>query len=181
MGDARVRAAKPFLSLVNSATLFLLIYANTALALPDAIAYPDYDFLTLVVGLTAILCGAAFTAGWCVGRLWKTDRAVQTALMFGLGMNNNGTGLVLASMALTNQPRVMLPIIIYNLLQHLMAGSVAQYRGRDADLVPESKGTLQLPLDGNGPAAGTSPARVRAGVAQGGRIEAADSPGQEIG
>jgi hypothetical protein len=44
--------------------------------------------------------------------------------MFGLGMNNNGTGLVLASMALADHPRVMLPIIFYNLVQHLIAGIV---------------------------------------------------------
>jgi BASS family bile acid:Na+ symporter len=42
--------------------------------------------------------------------------------MLGLGMNNNGTGLVLAAMALVNYPRVMLPIIFYNLVQHLVAG-----------------------------------------------------------
>ena len=46
--------------------------------------------------------------------------------MFGLGMNNNGTGLVLASMALADHPRVMLPIIFYNLVQHLAAGVVDQ-------------------------------------------------------
>jgi BASS family bile acid:Na+ symporter len=45
-------------------------------------------------------------------------------------MNNNGTGLVLASVALADHPRVMLPIILYNLVQHLVAGSVAYLFGR---------------------------------------------------
>ncbi len=44
--------------------------------------------------------------------------------MFGLGRNNNGTGLVLASIALGSQPLVMLPTIVYNLVQHLIAGGV---------------------------------------------------------
>ena len=44
--------------------------------------------------------------------------------MFGLGMNNNGTGLVLASTAMASMPLAMLPIIIYNLAQHLIAGGV---------------------------------------------------------
>jgi len=44
--------------------------------------------------------------------------------MFGLGMNNNGTGLVLASLALADHPRVLLPILFYNLVQHLVAGGV---------------------------------------------------------
>ena len=44
--------------------------------------------------------------------------------MFALGMNNNGTGLVLASMTLVDHPQVMLPIICYNLVQHLFASLV---------------------------------------------------------
>jgi BASS family bile acid:Na+ symporter len=39
-------------------------------------------------------------------------------------MNNNGAGLVLASLALAEHPRAMLPIIFYNLTQHLVAGVV---------------------------------------------------------
>lgn len=144
LDDAKARAVKPYLSLANTAILLLLIYSNTALALPDAIAYPDYDFLALVIGVTACLCGIAFVGGWWIGRLWHTDRAGQSALMFGLGMNNNGTGLVLASMTLANQPRVMLPIIVYNLVQHLVAGAVAQYRGRSQ---PDQPGPSHEPDD----------------------------------
>jgi len=39
-------------------------------------------------------------------------------------MNNNGTGLVLASIALAQYPTVMIPVIFYNLIQHLVAGVV---------------------------------------------------------
>src|SRR4051795_7091409 len=52
----------------------------------------------------------------------RSERLVS--LMFGLGMNNNGTGLVMASLALADHPRVLLPIIFYNLVQHLGAGLV---------------------------------------------------------
>ena len=62
--------------------------------------------------------------------------------MFGLGMNNNGTGLVLASMALADHPRVMLPIIFYNLVQHLVAGVVDQLFCR----TPTSSSTPQETL-----------------------------------
>ncbi len=48
--------------------------------------------------------------------------------MFGLGMNNNGTGMVLASVALADHPLVMLPIIFYNLVQHLIAAIVDYLR-----------------------------------------------------
>jgi BASS family bile acid:Na+ symporter len=36
----------------------------------------------------------------------------------------NGTGLVLASMALADHPQVLLPIILYTLVQNLVAGAV---------------------------------------------------------
>jgi len=54
-------------------------------------------------------------------------------MMYGLGMNNNGTGLVLASLAVASFPRIMVPIIFYNLVQHLVAGSVQEASGRIAD------------------------------------------------
>jgi len=41
-----------------------------------------------------------------------------------MGMNNNGTGLVLASITLASRPVVLLPIIVYNLSQHFVAGCV---------------------------------------------------------
>ncbi len=49
--------------------------------------------------------------------------------MFGLGMNNNGVGLVLAAVALTDHPQTMLPIIFYNLVQHLVASVVDRHVG----------------------------------------------------
>ncbi|PTQ83122.1 hypothetical protein C8R21_102125 [Nitrosospira multiformis] len=39
-------------------------------------------------------------------------------------MNNNGSVLVLASMAMVDRPLIMLPIIFYNLVQHLVASLV---------------------------------------------------------
>jgi BASS family bile acid:Na+ symporter len=131
-GEQRLSPARPALKLVNSLALLLLIYANASVSLPEVVAYPDADFLALILGVVVSLCGLTFASGWVVGRLLKADRARQTALMFGLGMNNNGTGLVLAGVALAGHPRVMLPILLYNLVQHLVAGLVASLRGRRA-------------------------------------------------
>ena len=50
--------------------------------------------------------------------------------MFGLGMNNNGTGLILASLALSSYPNIMVPIIFYNLVQHIVAGTVQEIMSR---------------------------------------------------
>jgi BASS family bile acid:Na+ symporter len=123
-GEARIDAAKPQLKLLNSVNLLLLNYSNAAVSLPQTIADPDWDFLAVILGIVVALCVLAFAAGWWLGRVFKGDPARQAALMFGLGMNNNGTGLVLASMALADHPRVLLPIIFYNLVQHLVAAGV---------------------------------------------------------
>jgi BASS family bile acid:Na+ symporter len=80
--------------------------------------------VSVLLVIVSGLCAFAFAAGWLIARLFRTDPAQRTSLMFGLGMNNNGTGLVLATMALADHPRVMLPIIFYNLVQHLVAGCV---------------------------------------------------------
>jgi BASS family bile acid:Na+ symporter len=123
-GEARVEAAKPSLKLVNSLNLLLLNYANAAVSLPQALAELDWDFLAVTLVIVVLLCGASFAAGWALARLLGGDPAQRAALTFGLGMSNNGTGLVLASLALAAQPRVLLPIIFYNLVQHLVAACV---------------------------------------------------------
>jgi bile acid:Na+ symporter, BASS family len=130
LGEARIAPAKSYLKVLGAVTLLLLIYANASVSLPEAVAYPDADFLATAVGVAVSLGATAFASGWAVGRLLKADGDQQTSLTFGLGMSNNGTGLVLASVALADHPRVMLPLIIYNLVQHLLAGGVAFLRGR---------------------------------------------------
>jgi BASS family bile acid:Na+ symporter len=123
-GGRRVEAAKPALKLVNCAVLLFLNYANAAVSLPRAVGEPDPDFLAATLAIVTSLCVLAFAAGWAVARLLRVGHDQRASLMFGLGMNNNGTGLVLASMALADHPRVLLPIIFYNLVQHLVAGAL---------------------------------------------------------
>ncbi len=124
LGEHRVARAKPYLKLANSLVLLLLIYSNASLSLPESVAHPDTDFLVGAGAVAVALCLLAFASGWLVAWCLRSDRAELASLMFGLGMNNNGTGLVLASMALSEHPQVMLPIIFYNLVQHVVAGGV---------------------------------------------------------
>jgi BASS family bile acid:Na+ symporter len=74
---------------------------------------------------------AAFAAAYWLSCLFNLEEAERVSLMYGLGMNNNGTSLVLASLALASFPRIMVPIIFYNIVQHLVAGAVHQITGRD--------------------------------------------------
>lgn len=124
LSQQRLAIARVYLKLANSAILLFLNYSNAAVSLPQAFRSPDLDFLAVTITITLLLCVAAFLAGWGIARLRNAEQTDQIALMFGLGMNNNGTGLVLASMTLADHPNVLLPIIFYNLVQHLVAGTV---------------------------------------------------------
>ena len=153
LGERRVAVAKPALKLVNLAVLLFLNYANAAVSLPQAIARPDADFLAATLAIVVGLCLTAFAAGWSIARLLGAGRAERAALMFGLGMNNNGSGLVMASLALADHPRVMLPIIFYNLVQHLVAGAAdgALRAGRE-DRAELGGGWTRRPIRRHAPA-----------------------------
>ncbi|APW63689.1 bile acid:sodium symporter family protein [Paludisphaera borealis] len=124
LGEDRAGAVERRLRIVAPLTLLVLCYANASACLPQALGQPDWDFLGIVLTFVAGLCVSTFAAGYVLARLLRADHGQRAALMFGLGMNNNGTGLVLASLALGSQPLAMLPIIVYNLTQHLVAGCV---------------------------------------------------------
>ncbi len=124
LGEVRVTAMEPRIKVLSSIMLLVLCYANASACLPQALGTPDWDFLALTSVFVMGLCGVTFASGHVLGRLVGADREQRAALMFGLGMSNNGTGLVLASVALTSRPLVMLPLIVYNLTQHLVAGGV---------------------------------------------------------
>jgi BASS family bile acid:Na+ symporter len=124
MGERRFNAIKTYLKLLNYIVLIVLNYSNASLTLPNAIANPDLDFLLVTLVIVVSLCFLAFATGFGLSKLFESNRSSRVSLMFGLGMNNNGTGLVLASMYLADHPEVMLPIIFYNLVQHLVAGTI---------------------------------------------------------
>jgi BASS family bile acid:Na+ symporter len=139
VGGAKVDQIKPHLKLVNCLTLLALNYLNASVSLPEVVAYPDWDFILLTLGIALVLCVITFAAGWCLGGLLGADGPCRIAFLFGLGMSNNGSGLVLAGLALAGLPRVMLPIIFYNLVQHLVAGSAAYLLNGSAPGRPEAK------------------------------------------
>ena len=124
MGEACHGDLKNQIKLFNYIILILLNYCNASLTLPQALSNPDADFLVLILIVVTSLCIFAFASGYLLSIFFQADRNAKVSLMFGLGMNNNGTGLVLASVALADHPEVLLPIIFYNLVQHLVASIV---------------------------------------------------------
>jgi BASS family bile acid:Na+ symporter len=134
ISERRLTSAKPLLHLLNSLNLLVLNYMNAAISLPQTVADHDLDFLAITLGSAVGLCVIAFASGWLIARLMRTSFDQRTSLVFGLGMNNNGAGLVLASLSLNGYPRILLPIIFYNLVQHLVASIVAHWLRRpDSD------------------------------------------------
>ncbi|CAN5279358.1 hypothetical protein BH11CYA1_BH11CYA1_10240 [soil metagenome] len=123
-GEERTAKIKPFLKLANFIVLLLLNYSNASTSLPQVVAHPDWDLLILILATTTLICSVAFYAGWLVSWAFKTDQSDKAALMFSLGMNNNGTGLVLAATALADHPAVMLPMIFYTLVQQVIAAII---------------------------------------------------------
>lgn len=125
-GQGRVAAAGPYLKIANMIILTLLNYSNAALSLPKVVSHPDLDFLAAILAIVGALCLIMFATGYGISLVLDAARADKVSMMFGLGMNNNGTALVLASMALADHPQVMLPVIFYNLIQHFAASFVDQ-------------------------------------------------------
>lgn len=121
LGEHRIASIIPYVKIVNYSILIVLNYSNASLTLPGILSNPDIDFLVVTLVIVGCLCIAAFISGYVVALGCKVDDRERISLVFGLGMNNNGTGLVLASLALSDHPEVMLPVIFYNLIQHLVA------------------------------------------------------------
>ncbi|HLW65221.1 MAG TPA: bile acid:sodium symporter [Gemmataceae bacterium] len=130
VADARWRKLSSLVKLITALDLLVLCYSNATAALPQTVANPDWDFLAVMLAIVVTLCAIGFASGWAIARLLGTDRRQRAALMFGLGMNNNGTGLVLAGSALAHLPSVMLPVIFYNLVQHVAAAITGHWASR---------------------------------------------------
>jgi len=124
LGERHIELLLPCIKTINYIVLILLNYANASLTLPGIISNPDIDFLAIMLVVVTGLCIATFASGYIVAWTCRVSYSESASLMFGLGMNNNGTALVLASLVLMNHPQVMIPIIFYNLIQHLAASLV---------------------------------------------------------
>ncbi|MBO0733660.1 MAG: bile acid:sodium symporter [Methylocapsa sp.] len=138
-GEQCVARAGAYLKLTNYCVLLLLNYSNASLALPDIIAHPDFDFLFIMLLIVLAYCVSGFATGYLLSRAAHGSDPEKFSLIFGLGMSNNGLGLVLASVALADHPLVMLPVISFNLVQNLVASIVARATARKPPLAPPAR------------------------------------------
>ncbi len=122
VGGSRADATGPWVKPVASVILLVLCYTNASMCLPSVVADPDWDFLALIAVTAGAMCVAAFTSGFVAARSVRAEPAQRAALVFGVGMANNGAGLGLAAGALAGCPLALLPVVAVNLIQHLVAG-----------------------------------------------------------
>jgi len=132
-GTQRIQSFKSTLKLLNSTCLLLLNYTMASIALPQVFATPDWGFLATALGFGSLLCAIDFMSGWWIARILRAKTAQCLALMFGVGMNNNGTALVLASLAFVNSPKILVPMIFYNLVQNVIASSAVTFVSARSD------------------------------------------------
>lgn len=123
IGGARVEQARPWLSVLSCAMLLMLNYINASYALPKLIASADWRILGAALFLSFALCVGCFGAALGFSRALKLRREESSALVYALGMKNNGVALTLTGgLVLERYPLVSLVLICYILLQHCTAG-----------------------------------------------------------
>lgn len=127
-GESLFGRLRPALRPANELILLWLIYMNASVSLPYAFRNFDPDFLAMLLGGSGMLCLLRFQSGEWLGRLLRSSTPERTALVFGLGMNNNGGGLTLATAAIPDHPLAILPIVFYTLLQQVTAAWYYSYR-----------------------------------------------------
>ncbi|MBN2293365.1 MAG: bile acid:sodium symporter [Pirellulales bacterium] len=127
LGAARIEKLKNPIKLVNLINLLLLNYSNASLSLPSLIENPNTPLLLTSILVSLGLAVFCFGVAAPIASIFREQRAERASLFFGLGMRNVGAGMVLVSAVVPNPQIVLLPIILYNLIQHLGAAIVDRY------------------------------------------------------
>ncbi len=104
--------------------LLLLNYANGAVSLPEVLSNGAGGVVGIAAICAILLCCLLFAAAWGVSRLCKLSRRDQLAVMYSTAMSNTGVALVLATSVLPHHATTHLAIILYTLIQHIVAGIV---------------------------------------------------------
>lgn len=121
VGNERVQKRSHLMVLASATALLLLNYANASMALPEVVNGLSGSLLltALIVAISLPLVG--HLSGWGLARLVRLPSAARTAWGYSLGMKNTGLALSLADTALSDQPVVVLVILVSTLMQHAVA------------------------------------------------------------
>jgi len=125
-----------FIKGVNPILLLLLNYSNASLSLPAMFRQSEQGTLLLVLLLSTALCAINFGSAAMLARLGRFPRPVRISLLLGIGMRNNGAGLVLGDAPPRNR----------HAARHRIQSSAACGRGTDRSLLLPVGGMYQPPF-----------------------------------
>jgi BASS family bile acid:Na+ symporter len=123
LAQDRVASMGAWFALASAASLLLLNYINSALALPR-IHESSTSLLAATAFLAVALSVVGLVLGWALAWLLRLKPQTRSALMFGLSMKHTGLALILAGAVLADQPIAIFMIVLATLVQHLLAGVV---------------------------------------------------------
>ncbi len=134
--DSHILPTIKWIKLISVIDLLVLNYSNASVSLPQAFKLSSPSLVFSFVVVTSLFCFFGFLNGLLMSHIIKADTRERASLVFGLGMNNNGTGLVLVAEKMNQHPLVLLPIILFNLEQQIMAGLMEWWLRRPCPRVP---------------------------------------------
>ncbi|QDU98078.1 bile acid:sodium symporter family protein [Lignipirellula cremea] len=126
-GPQRIESLKPLIRLVNTFCLLALIYAFGATAASRLSGAGNGLGLGVSVAGALFLCLASFSWARIAGRLATENSEERVAIHFGVGMFNNSIALTLGASIVDNDVLIYAPIVLFAMMQHLIAGLVDRH------------------------------------------------------
>ncbi|MEU9005318.1 sodium-dependent transporter [Streptomyces sp. NPDC048551] len=106
----------------------LLTYVNASGALGAFLIRPRPLLLLAAAVTAASVCALSFGGGsWCA-RALRLETGAGRSLTLACGMSNSSAGAVLIGVAMPDRPQILLPVLVFGVLQKLLANRVTRLR-----------------------------------------------------
>lgn len=153
LGEKRIAGCRAWISLTNLVLLLVLIYAFAAASMRQVLVDGRFGLLGVSAAAAVAMAAATFAAGATAGWRRGEGRDESVALLYGIGMQNNGVAMLIGGMALAADSPAFLPMIAHALTQHLAAGATATMLERKnaagpASVTRETASSPARPPDG---------------------------------
>lgn len=102
----------------------ILTYINAGGALGSFLARPRPLLFAAALAVAALVCLLSFVLGKTAAGLLRLDAPVASSLTLACGMNNGSASAVLITTSLPDKPHLLLPVLVYGVLQKTAAGRV---------------------------------------------------------
>ena len=107
-----------------------LTYVNASGALGSFLAHPRPLLFGAALVVAALVCMLSFALGLTAARLLRLDAPHSSSLTLACGMNNSSASAVLITTTLPDKPHLLLPVLVYGLLQKTAASRVVAATSR---------------------------------------------------